>query len=162
MWPMRRELCSLYLPFWAQDIRSEAKLCRIILLGVMGDGQGIKKNDLWSSRKGAGLHHICACFFRETIPFELTHGLENLAMMIHQSGSSFLTLDGKFEKHFRRCYSQFQFCRAVSEQALSETVSHYSRGGAAVSEATLKGSPVLSKINSGVVESGSGILGEKT
>eukprot|EP00808_Paulinella_micropora_P018253 g27731.t1 len=43
MWPMRRKLSSLYLPFWAQDIRSETKLCRIILLGVMGDGQGIKK-----------------------------------------------------------------------------------------------------------------------
>lgn len=43
MWPMRRELSSLYLPFWAKDIRSEDKLCRIILLGVMGDGQGIKK-----------------------------------------------------------------------------------------------------------------------
>eukprot|EP00808_Paulinella_micropora_P024269 g78760.t1 len=40
---MRHELSSLYLPFWAQDIQSETKLCRIILLGVMGDGQGIKK-----------------------------------------------------------------------------------------------------------------------
>eukprot|EP00808_Paulinella_micropora_P027507 g23640.t1 len=40
---MRRELSSLYLPFWAQDIQSETKLCRIIFLGVMGDGQGIKK-----------------------------------------------------------------------------------------------------------------------
>eukprot|EP00808_Paulinella_micropora_P010578 g9659.t1 len=40
---MRHELSSLYLPFWAEDIRSEKKLCRIILLGVMGDGQGIKK-----------------------------------------------------------------------------------------------------------------------
>eukprot|EP00808_Paulinella_micropora_P023321 g63564.t1 len=56
MWPMRRELSSLYLPFWAQDIRSENKLCRIILL------------DLWTSRKGAGLHQIFVCFFRETIP----------------------------------------------------------------------------------------------
>jgi len=43
MWPMRNELSILYLPFWAEDIESVRKLCRIVLLGVMGDGQGIKK-----------------------------------------------------------------------------------------------------------------------
>jgi len=41
--PVRTQLISLANPFWCEDKNGEEKLCRVVVLGVSGDGQGIKK-----------------------------------------------------------------------------------------------------------------------